>query len=91
MAGGRCAGRGTGLDVASAHPAPAPSPGRRRCRHAVIEESSGDTTAKVLRISETLVGDSGEYICEAENDFGRAHLYAFVTVKGRSQSWEMRC
>ncbi|XP_043208575.1 Down syndrome cell adhesion molecule-like protein Dscam2, partial [Amphibalanus amphitrite] len=50
-------------------------------RLAVLEESSGEMSTKLLRFSETLISDSGQYICAAENDFGRAHLYAFLTVK----------
>ena len=47
-----------------------------------MEEAAGEKSAKLLRLSEALISDSGQYICAAENDFGRAHLFAFLTVKG---------
>ena len=48
----------------------------------MTEEDAGETSAKLLQLSAALISDSGQYICAAENDFGRAHLFAFLTVKG---------
>ncbi|XP_037086557.1 Down syndrome cell adhesion molecule-like protein Dscam2 [Pollicipes pollicipes] len=50
-------------------------------RVSVLEETAGEITAKLLRLSAALISDSGEYICAAENDYGRDHLFAQLTVK----------
>ena len=40
-----------------------------------------------LIIPEVLPEDTGEFVCEAYNDYGDTDTFCFLTVRGRGDNW----